>query len=47
MLQSRWYRCGDGELSATLRRSCQDAQNTFTLARDSSFAGNHVTVAAS
>ena len=35
MLQSRRYRRGGGELPATLRRSCQDAQDTFTSARDS------------
>ena len=35
MLQSRRY-CRDGhELPATLRRSCQEAQGTFTTARDS------------
>jgi len=34
MLQSRWYRCGDGELSVTLRRSCQDAQNTLPCGFD-------------
>jgi hypothetical protein len=35
MLQSRRY-CRDGhELPATLRRPCQEAQDTFTAARDS------------
>jgi hypothetical protein len=35
MLQSRRY-CRDGnDLPATLQRSCQEAQDTFTTARDS------------
>jgi cation transport regulator ChaB len=35
MLRSRRY-CRDGnELPATLRRSCQEAQDTFTEARNS------------
>ena len=35
MVESRRYRRDHHELSATLRRSCQDAQDTFTTARDS------------
>ena len=35
MLQSRRYSRHGNELPATLRRSCQEAQNTFTTARDS------------
>ena len=35
MQQSRRYSHAGSELPATLRRSCQEAQNTFTTARDS------------
>ena len=35
MLQSRRYSRHGNELPATLRRSCQEAQDTFTKARDS------------
>jgi cation transport regulator ChaB len=35
MLQSHRYGRIGGELPATLRRSCQEAQDTFTEARDS------------
>ena len=34
MLQSRRYSRAGGELPATLRRSCQEAQDTFTTAHD-------------
>ena len=35
MLRSRRYSRSGNELPATLRRSCQEAQDTFTRARDS------------
>jgi hypothetical protein len=35
MLKSRRYHRDGNELPATLRRSCQEAQDTFTTARDS------------
>jgi hypothetical protein len=35
MPQSRRYARNGSELPATLRRSCQSAQDTFTAARDS------------
>jgi ChaB len=35
MLRSRRYSPAGNELPATLRRSCQEAQDTFTRARDS------------
>ena len=35
MLRSRRYSRSGNELPATLRRSCQEAQDTFTMARDS------------
>ena len=35
MLQSRRYCRDRNELPATLRRSCQEAQDTFTAAHDS------------
>ena len=35
MLQSRRYSHPGSELPATLRRSCQEAQDTFTAAHDS------------
>jgi ChaB len=35
MLRSRRYSRAGHELPATLRRSCQEAQDTFTAARDS------------
>ena len=35
MRQSRRYCRDRNELPATLRRSCQEAQDTFTTARDS------------
>ncbi len=35
MLESRRYRRGGNELPATLRRSCQEAQDMFTKAHDS------------
>lgn len=35
MLQSRRYCRDRNELPTTLRRSCQEAQDTFTTARDS------------
>ena len=35
MLQSRRYSHAGSELPATLRRSCQEAQDTFTTAHDS------------
>jgi ChaB len=35
MLRSRRYSRAGHELPATLRRSCQEAQDTFTRARDS------------
>jgi ChaB len=35
MLESRRYRPNGSERPATLRRSCQEAQGTFTAARDS------------
>jgi ChaB protein len=35
MLNSRRYHRDGNELPATLRRSCQEAQDTFTAARDS------------
>ena len=35
MLQSRRYSRNGDELPATLRRSCQEAQDTFTKARES------------
>ena len=35
MLRSRRYSRYGNELPATLRRSCQEAQDTFTTARDS------------
>ncbi len=35
MRQSRRYSRDRNELPATLRRSCQEAQDTFTTARDS------------
>lgn len=35
MLRSRRYSRAGSELPATLRRSCQEAQDTFTTARDS------------
>ena len=35
MLRSRRYSRAGNELPATLRRSCQEAQDTFTRARDS------------
>jgi hypothetical protein len=35
MLRSRRYSRSCNELPATLRRSCQEAQDTFTRARDS------------
>ena len=35
MLQSRRYSRHGNELPATLRRSCQETQDTFTRARDS------------
>jgi hypothetical protein len=35
MLQSRRYSRHGNELPATLRRSCQEAQDTFTRAYDS------------
>ena len=34
MLQSRRYSRHGNELPATLRRSCQEAQDTFATARD-------------
>jgi hypothetical protein len=34
MVESRRYRRDHHELPATLRRSCQDAQDTFTKAHD-------------
>ena len=34
MLRSRRYSRAGHELPATLRRSCQEAQDTFTRARD-------------
>jgi hypothetical protein len=34
MLEFRRYRRDSSELPATLRRSCPDAQDTFTTARD-------------
>jgi hypothetical protein len=34
MLESRRYRRDRSELPATLRRSCPDAHDTFTAARD-------------
>ena len=34
MLQSRRYSRAGSELPATLRRSCQEAQDTFTAAYD-------------
>jgi len=35
MLKSRRYHRDGNELPATLRRSCQEAQDTFTKAHDS------------
>jgi len=35
MLKSRRYHRDGNELPATLRRSCQEAQDTFTAAHDS------------
>jgi len=35
MLRSRRYSRSGNELPAALRRSCQEAQDTFTRARDS------------
>jgi len=35
LLQSRRYSRNGDELPATLRRSCQEAQDTFTKARES------------
>jgi ChaB protein len=35
MLRSRRYHRDGNELPATLRRSCQEAQDTFTKAHDS------------
>jgi hypothetical protein len=35
MLQSRRYSHAGNELPPTLRRSCQEAQDTFTTAHDS------------
>ena len=35
MLRSRRYSRAGNELPATLRRSCQEAQDTFTTAHDS------------
>jgi cation transport regulator ChaB len=35
MLKSRRYQRDGNELPATLRRSCQEAQDTFTTAHDS------------
>ena len=34
MVESRRYRRDGQELPATLRRSCQEAQDTFTKAHD-------------